>query len=137
MSILRMLSEKRNEEKNRVFAFLFYFFLEKLSDTKVLHPSSIISILRGSNDYFPNLLLLATTTRHLWHYLRKLGKYTLVQWQADRVVLFDGGIEETFHHAVIAQALDDVALQAMLGGDARGHEPLQIEIKTLKFQVII
>lgn len=39
-------------------------------------------------------------------------------------MLLDGSVKEALHHAVITHALDDVPLQSMLGGNARGHEPL-------------
>ena len=55
---------------------------------------------------------------------REFGKDSLVQGQTDSIVLLDGSVEQALHHPVVSNALDDVSLQAVLGGDARGHEPL-------------
>ena len=40
-------------------------------------------------------------------------------------MLLDGRIEETLHHAVIANAFQDVALESVFGGQARRLEPLE------------
>ena len=39
-------------------------------------------------------------------------------------MLLDGSVKEALHHTMVAYALDNVPLQSMLGGNARGHEPL-------------
>ena len=56
----------------------------------------------------------------------KLGKYTLVQWKAHCVVLLNRSVEQTLHHTMITNTLDDVTLQSMLGGDTCRHEPLRV-----------
>ena len=40
----------------------------------------------------------------------KLGKYTLVQREAHCIVLLNRSIEETLHHTMITNTLDDVSL---------------------------
>ena len=41
-------------------------------------------------------------------------------------MLLDGGIEQTLHSTMLTHALDNVALQSMLGGEACWLEPLDV-----------
>jgi hypothetical protein len=50
-------------------------------------------------------------------------------------MLLDGGIEKALHDPVIANALNDVSLKAVLGRDAGGHEPLHSWIGNVKIIV--
>ena len=56
----------------------------------------------------------------------KFGVNSLVQWQANSVVLLNRGIEQTFHRSVFTHTLLNLSIQPMFGNNVSRLEPFHI-----------